>query len=141
MKIRNKLLLDRFKGPGLCEVCGKLCRNREPMHLISRGAGGPDIAMNLLAAGSTPLWECTCHSANHQKTDGRIVTKEQLVEIVAKREQVRPEDVLTIINWFMLLPKGLTRAQIEERCVYTEFGFALAWKAARRTIDELQLKD
>lgn len=89
-----------YRTPGLCEVCRKPCRAKECVHIFSVGAGRLDIRCNMVSCGSTPGFCCDCHSSNHQKTNGKIVIQEQLLEISAKREKCKAEDIEPVI-WFI----------------------------------------
>lgn len=85
-------LLDRFRTPGPCEWCGAWCRRREPAHVVSRGAGGPDMEENLVALGATwPFPLCPCHGRHH---GGGVPTRLDLIDTVAKRMRLLPHEVL-----------------------------------------------
>jgi hypothetical protein len=86
MKILNPLLLAEYRIPGNCDFCGKLCRAREPAHVIAKGMGAGrqlDIPLNLLAAGSSRTFECDCHRRQHDSGQpGRL----EMLQIAADRE-------------------------------------------------------
>lgn len=85
MKIIDEATLDLFRGPGLCEVCGKLVISREPHHLYCRGIGSGgrlDIRINLIALCAVFSGGDNCHARAHR---GEI-KRESLLEIVARRE-------------------------------------------------------
>lgn len=45
-RIQNRPLLDTFHAMN-CVVCGR--RGCDPAHIVSRGAGGDDVELNLMA--------------------------------------------------------------------------------------------
>ena len=107
MKIVDEKTLDEFRTPGPCEMCGKSCKVREPHHVSAKGMGGGnrlDIRCNLVALGSTPNFECECHS----RVDN-AAGRERCIEIIAKREGCEPSEVEAVVNWFRSLPKGLRK--------------------------------
>ena len=108
MKIVNKELRERFGGRGLCEYCGLPCSWRSCHHIVSRGAGGPDIAVNLIALGDFFLNECMCHARFHS---GEIGSGE-LLDIVAKREGVKVASIRDVINLIRRLPKKPSKKHI-----------------------------
>lgn len=84
MRIKDDAMLDRFRGPGICELCGKFCRHTEPHHVIAKGMGGGrqlDIRINLIRVGSTPNFECQCHNNVDTKTG-----QEACWRVIAARE-------------------------------------------------------
>lgn len=105
MKHADEALLDEFRTRGRCEVCGVFCAMREPHHILPKGCGGGgrhDIRENLIAVGSTLMFECPCHRDIH---DGRI-KREVLLEIVAKREGLTVDVIQGRLWRFRRLPKG-----------------------------------
>lgn len=99
MKIIDEKLLNRFRGPGPCELCGEWFASRQAHHFyFKRGMGGGsrlDVAINI--AGVCGL----CH--NMAET-GRSVEaiKQALLNKVAAREGRKPEDIvaeLTKLKW------------------------------------------
>ena len=106
MKHIDYALLDEFRTRGRCEVCGVFCAAREPHHLLARGMGGGgrmDIRENLIAVGSSlPFPECPCHRAIH---DGHIA-KDDLLQIVARREGLTAAAVQSRLFRLRRLPKG-----------------------------------
>lgn len=89
MKIKNAKTLDKYRGPGTCELCQRICQHREPHHVVTRGGNGSDVDVNLVALGSTPQWECECHRDVHSGKIG----KETLIEIIAKRHNTTPDTI------------------------------------------------
>lgn len=56
-RIQNQAVIDACRRP-TCEICGKPAGG-EPHHIITRGAGGPDIPENLIQLCRT------CHTKAH----------------------------------------------------------------------------
>lgn len=112
MKIVNEILLAEFRTAGRCEWCGAWCRVREPSHLWGRGFGGGtrlDVRINLMGKGSTANFECGCHNAYHAGKIGR----NELLSVVAAREQCVPDDIEVVIWLLKRLPKDPTPAKLE----------------------------
>ena len=80
-RIRNQETIEQCKLPN-CEICGRETNN-EPHHIITRGAGGPDIAENLIQLCPS------CHTKAHS---GRY-SKEKLFNIVARRLKTTREQI------------------------------------------------
>lgn len=70
-----------------CERCGNP-RALEVAHIISKGAGGPDVRENLVVLCGPASYQQGCHGLNHT---GRV-SQEELFRIAAKREGVDPEE-------------------------------------------------
>lgn len=90
-------LLEDFARPGRCELCGKYCIRREGHHYIARGIGGGsrmDVKENLISIGSTRLFQCQCHTLIH---NGKI-PKSRVLEVIAAREGMTPEEVTDFLN-------------------------------------------
>lgn len=101
---RNQSLLGTFRTAGPCEVCGKWCRVREPHHLACRGTGGGstlDIRINLIAVGATRFWCCPCHNL----IGSGHITKEAVLEIVARREGLEPQTIVDRIHLLQRMDK------------------------------------
>ena len=82
MVVIDEKLLDTFRGPGLCGVCGRYCRRREPHHHKPRGHGAGsrlDIPENLIAVGSA--FDCGCHV---RIENGNVARKFVLAKIAAR---------------------------------------------------------
>jgi len=91
--IIDEQLLSLLRLPGDCEVCGKWCRIREPHHVFGRGANSwkrIDLPMFLLSVGSTPHFECPCHS---RITNGAIGLAQQLI-LLSNRDGNTPQKIL-----------------------------------------------
>lgn len=101
MKIIDEALLQSCRGPGPCEVCGKMCRVREPLHIFSRGAGRVDITENILAVGSTLGWQCQCHTKAHA---GKI-SRAELLEISARRHGTTAAEIEAEVYRLRRIPK------------------------------------
>jgi hypothetical protein len=113
MRIPRPEILKLFRGPGRCEACGKSCRIREAAHLFAKGMGGggrKDIRINLVSLGSTPGFECQCHTNSH---NGKEPTLDTLLGIVAEREKCKAEDIEPVIRFIGRLPKNASRHLIE----------------------------
>lgn len=130
MIIKNKSLLKSFRTQGLCEFCRELCKKKEPCHVISRGAGGSDIRVNLVSLGSTVQRCCPCHTHSH---NGLRPTRDDLLVIVAKRESCRPEDVLAVLRFVQRLDKVASRYRIQEALLGLT---AVQKKIAQRELEE-----
>lgn len=69
MIIIDEKMLTNFRGPGMCQFCGRYChKDREASHLFARGMGSGsrlDIEINLMALGGP--WECKCHHLSHSE--------------------------------------------------------------------------
>lgn len=90
--IKDDAVLAEFRKAGPCEWCGLKCSRRDPHHIFARGMGGGrrlDLRTNLVGLCRP------CHDRAH---DGEI-GKEALVVIVAKREQMKPSDIVDAITW------------------------------------------
>lgn len=115
MKIESPLTLARFRSPGRCEFCQQPGQ-REAAHVLSAGAGRMDIGINLVSLGLGPwAWAyggrsvCCCHVQNHQ---GKPPTREDLLEIVARRESVAVGDLEAALYLIRRLPNGARRDQV-----------------------------
>jgi len=109
MLIPNKKLLTEFRAPGLCGLCGCSCTLREPHHYRTVGACGGhiDIRINMIPLGSTRAFQCDCHAKVHS---GRV-SANQVLERIAARERVRPEDIVAVMDFLIRLVKP-SKAQL-----------------------------
>lgn len=92
MKIVNEELLNRFRGPGVCEWCKRRVSAREPHHVFTKGFGGArrlDVPINLIALCATFSGGLNCHDQFHT---GQIL-REDLLAIVAKRERTTQQAI------------------------------------------------
>lgn len=111
MKIISEKTLDLYRGPGRCQFCGNSCSKREPHHLRAKGLGSGkriDIPINLIALGSTPLFQCSCHT---KIGDGNIKAANVLA-IVAQRECTLSNTITEVMDFIIRLPKGMTEIAI-----------------------------
>lgn len=96
MKVVNEDLLDRFRAPVPCAWC-RIRVATDPHHIFSRGAGRLDVAINLVSL--CRLDHCNAH-------DGHQPTREQLLQIVSRREKLPVETILDRIYLLRRLPKN-----------------------------------
>src|SRR5882762_2461717 len=90
MIVKDESVLDRFRGPGPCEFCGRWSRQREPHHWKPKGhAGGSrlDCDFNLIALGGS--WDCACH----YKAENGHISRAAVLEKIAIRLSKTPEEV------------------------------------------------
>jgi len=87
-KIRDPAFMRRFrKEHKCCEICGKEdCL--EIAHIISKGAGGPDMEENVVMLDGPAAFQAGCHGANHM---GKI-SKKKLFEVAARRIGITQEE-------------------------------------------------
>lgn len=110
MNIKNESLLDKFRGPGICECCRQRVSIRSPHHVFSRGAGGPDIACNLVSLCEFGGGGLNCHGSFHAGTIKRI----DLMEIICQREGVNADDIEDVVNLIRhIIPPRSSAEQIE----------------------------
>lgn len=128
MKIKNEKLLAIYRTSGNCEWCGKSCVRREPHHIFSRGAGGPDLDINLIALGSTPAFCCACHTL----IEAGNITRYEVLEYVSRREKTTPAAIESVIDMIRRLPKDASQARIRD-----EIGTLDDEDAIVLTVDEL----
>ncbi len=80
MKVIDKAMLALFRGPGVCEWCGRWKPRREAAHVFTKGMGGAtrlDVRQNLCSLCRD------CHQAHH---DGMSPRQLELLQKVADRE-------------------------------------------------------
>lgn len=113
MRIDDNKFLDRYRKPGLCELCGKPCWKREPHHVIAKGMGGGrqlDCRFNIISLGSSPAFQCQCHD-RIDRAGGR----ERCWSVIAIREQTSPEIIKEVCFWILNLDHHASRAKIFDR--------------------------
>ena len=88
MQIADEACLDLFRGPGRCEWCGKMVKQREPHHILHRGSGRVDIPENLVALCAVFSGGDDCHYRHHYSG---IPSTSELFEIAAAREHTTAE--------------------------------------------------
>ena len=91
MKVIDEELMQAFRLKTHCELCGYALKYyAHPHHCRHRGHDGGgrlDIQINLISLGGP--WDCNCHGKYH---DGNI-PREQILEVVAKREGLTVEEL------------------------------------------------
>ena len=92
-RIVNKKLLNEMKAIDYCERCGNT-RYIENAHIISRGAGGPDIRENIARLCGPASCGMGCHGSQHKGN----ISKDELFLIVARREGKTLEAIKEIVN-------------------------------------------
>ena len=80
-RVRNQEVIEQCKRSE-CEICGRFTNN-EPHHIISRGAGGPDVPENLIQL--CPICHVKAHSGDFPK--------EKLFSIVGRRLKLSIEEI------------------------------------------------
>lgn len=111
MKIECEAVLDKFRGIGKCELCGRMCQRREPHHHQRRGHGGGyrlDVSIALVSVGA--VFHCPCHERIH----AGALTSEQVLAVIAKREGATVAEVREAIWVLVRLPKRASWQEIEE---------------------------
>lgn len=88
IKLRDPAVIRKLRSEQpYCERCDSP-RALEVAHIISKGAGGPDVRENLVVLCGPASYQQGCHGLNH--TGG--VTQEELFRIAAKREDITPDE-------------------------------------------------
>lgn len=83
-KPRNPAVIRKLRQEQpYCERCGSP-RCLEVAHIISKGAGGPDMRENLVVLCGPASYQQGCHGANHM---GKV-TQEELFALAARRESI-----------------------------------------------------
>lgn len=108
MKIRDQAMLDRFRGPDNCELCCRYCQEREPHHVRTVGSGGSDIAINLVAVGSTRSYACGCHAKYQGGADNDLHVR----RIIADREKTTAAAIEEAVWAIVALDKTPTDASM-----------------------------
>ncbi len=85
-RLTDKKAIKAARKP-YCERCGARASG-ENHHVVTRGAGGPDHALNLIQLCQT------CHTKAHAGN----ISKQELFEIIAKREGVPVQDVIDTVR-------------------------------------------
>jgi hypothetical protein len=87
-KLRDASFIKKFrKEHKCCEICGKE-HCLEVAHIISKGAGGPDMEENVVMLDGPAAFQAGCHGLNHIGS----ISKQKLFEIVAHRLGITPEE-------------------------------------------------
>ncbi len=82
IRVVDEAVLEWARTLGRCEWCAAVGQT-EASHTKSRGAGGSDSYLNVVALGSAST--CPCHGNHHQ---GRQPTHDQLLATAERREGV-----------------------------------------------------
>lgn len=86
-RVKNpKQLRQLRKETDCCERCGSHF-NLEVAHVISRGAGGPDIRENCLVLCGPAALGAGCHGADHRGEISNI----ELFELISRRDGLTAE--------------------------------------------------
>jgi 5-methylcytosine-specific restriction endonuclease McrA len=85
-RVVNPKAIELARKPR-CEVCGARAYG-EPHHIITRGAGGPDIPENLIQL----CWQC-----HYGEVPSGRLPKARLFAIIARRERKTPEEIEDIV--------------------------------------------
>jgi hypothetical protein len=98
--IKDEHLLAEFRAKTDCERCKRWCPGElDVHHVFARGMGGGkrlDVRINLLGL---------CRWCHHDFHSGRI-SRRELLDLVACREQRRPGSIVTEIYRLRRQPKG-----------------------------------
>lgn len=91
MRIADEEVLNLFRTPGPCELCGRWCQRRQPHHTFQccgiGGASRLDIAINLAALGG--ILDCDCHGS----VQGIKKHNDRVKELIADREKRTVESI------------------------------------------------
>lgn len=88
IKLRDPATIRKLRQEQpYCERCGSP-RALEVAHIISKGAGGPDMPENLVVLCGPASYQQGCHGLNHM---GRV-SQEELFRIAARREGIGAEE-------------------------------------------------
>ena len=108
MRIIHEPTLDRFRGRGICELCGKPCWRRVPHHVQTRGVNRLDISCNLISVGDD--FTCRCHSQAQRYIIPRVV----VLDAIAVREGVHRDDIECTLRFLNKLDKDISAERLEE---------------------------
>ncbi len=99
MKIIDESVLDRFRGPGICEWCERKASSRDPHHVHTKGAGRIDHPWNLVSLCRE------CHNNAHLG----YITRYDFLAVVSTRERETQDAIEREIFRLRRLPqpKGL----------------------------------
>lgn len=105
MRIIDESVLDRFRGPGRCDWCGKTVRSRDAAHIFSRGAGQVDHPWNITSLCTVFSGGDNCHAMSHA---GHEPTRHDLMACVAAREGILQAHIEAFVWLVRSLPKWST---------------------------------
>ncbi len=99
---KNKRVIDKagmkkVKAIDHCEKCDRRPDgffNLEVAHVVSKGAGGPDIKENCLKLCGPACMQAGCHGANHTG----VIGKDELYAVIAEREGKSVEEIKDIVH-------------------------------------------
>ncbi len=104
MVIEDPDVLAFERQPGPCCWCGRPCPfGRDPMHILSRGAGQVDVACNVIGGCRA------CHSSSH---GGNEPTTIDLLAVSAVRNGLMQDDIKGIVWAVRRLDKNPNAGQI-----------------------------
>ena len=87
-KPRDPAFMRQFrKEHDCCEICGAE-HHLEIAHIISKGAGGPDMEENVVMLDGPAAFQTGCHGGNHT---GKI-SQAELFEVAARRIGITAEE-------------------------------------------------
>ena len=87
-KPRDSAFMRQFrKEHDCCEICGAK-HHLEIAHIISKGAGGPDMPENVLMLDGPAALQKGCHGKNHLG----LLTQEELFEYAGRRLGISGEE-------------------------------------------------
>jgi hypothetical protein len=104
--IVDEPLLDRYRGPGICEWCKTLVPRREAAHLRTKGMGGwarLDVRINVASLCAPLMGGGNCHQSHH---DGNEPTYSDLLAVVASRENTTQDAIEAEMDRLRLLPNN-----------------------------------
>lgn len=132
MLIENENLLDEFRKPGHCELCGKLCGVREPHHVRTKGAcgGSLDVRINILTVGSSTFakhYYCPCHRLAQEYK----IPVGQVLAVIADREHCKVEEITEVMDLFVRLIRPTELQLLESLADLSDGGLRLAVRELR----------
>ena len=89
MRIESPKTLERFREPGLCELCQEFVSFPEPHHIYARGQSDAfrnDTIYNLVKL---------CRAC-HAKAEQEAGMREECLRVVSKREDIDLDDLKTM---------------------------------------------
>lgn len=130
MQHKDKRTLARFREATRCEYCKRALRHRaEPHHLRTRGSGGSDVSLNLLALGS--YVDCNCHGLFHNGNLPRC----NLIAALAQREGL----VFSETEWSNAMALLVRAPKDADKCWFLKE--VLDWTAGERLLVFRTLKE
>lgn len=113
MTVIDEPLLDEFRAPGPCDLCGKQCDRREPHHVVTTGSNGGrlDVRENIVGVGKSEdgnlrrrdfQMPCRCHDGA-QSFD---IPLRCVHACIADREGRTIEEIARFLTRLRRSPKG-----------------------------------